>query len=111
MPSAVHILVEILYCTSTGRTTHQQNLKFHLQIESLQRQFKLASSEVDSLQAVESDLVNERNCLQTENAKLIEEQKKCLARLKELEAAYKKSELLKSTINQEKLNLEVSFLL
>lgn len=87
------------------------NLEFYLQIESLQRQFKLASSEVDSLQAVESDLVHERNCLQTENTKLVEEQKNYRAKLKELEAAFRKSELLKTTINQEKLNLEVSCLL
>lgn len=63
------------------------------------------------MQAVESDLVNERNYLQTENAKLVEERKKCLSKLKELEAAYKKSELMKNTTDKEKLNLEVSCLL
>lgn len=82
--------------------------KFIPQIESLQRQFKLASSEVDSLQAIESDLVKERSYLQNENAKLVEERKTFAAKLKELEGAFRKSELLKKAVEQEKLSLEVS---
>lgn len=81
------------------------------QIESLQRQLKLASSEVDSLQAVECDLVKERDYLQTDNAKLVEERKTYIAKLKELEGTFRKSELLKNAMDQEKLNLEVSCLL
>lgn len=88
-----------------------RSLKFHKQIESLQRQLKLSSSEVDSLQAVEADLVQERNLLQAENAQLIEERKKNITKLKELETSVRKAELLENTWTQEKRNLEVSYLL
>ena len=77
----------------------------------MQRQFRLASSEVDSLQAVEVELVEERSHLQTKNAELVEERKKNITKLKELEASVRKAELLETTWNQEKHNLQVSYIL
>lgn len=85
-----------------------RNLKCPTQIESLQRQLKLASSEVDSLQAVEKDLLQVQNHLQSDNTQLIEERKKNITKLKELEASVRKSQLLETTWTQEKRNLEVS---
>lgn len=74
----------------------------------MQRQFKLASSEVDSLQAVESELLKERSQLQAKNAELSEEQKKNIIKVKELETSVRKAELSERAWAQEKQNLEVS---
>ncbi|XP_042209950.1 GRIP and coiled-coil domain-containing protein 2-like isoform X2 [Homarus americanus] len=76
-------------------------------IESLQRQLKVSSSEVESLQAIEQDLVMDRNHLEGENSQLAEDNMRNIKKLKEFQiSAAKKSELLEHAWNTERIALE-----
>nr|XP_045581790.1 GRIP and coiled-coil domain-containing protein 2-like isoform X2 [Procambarus clarkii] len=73
-------------------------------IESLQRQLKVASSEVDCLQELEQKLLLERNTLEAENIQLKRENKKNLDKLQEFQdSSAMKSELLEKAWETEKM--------
>lgn len=76
-------------------------------IESLQRQLKVSSSEVDSLQAIEEELIKERNHLEVANIQLIEENRMNLEKLQEFQpSSTQKLELLEKAWKKEKTTLE-----
>lgn len=71
----------------------------------------MASSESESLRTAEKDFLHVRNQLLAEREQLIDERKKNLEKLKELESSSsQKSELLEMTWNKEKASLEVRLL-
>ncbi|XP_068244172.1 GRIP and coiled-coil domain-containing protein 2-like [Palaemon carinicauda] len=76
-------------------------------VESLQRQLKVTSSEVESLREVENNLLRERNQLIAENSLLAEENQSCQEKLASFkDSSTEKFKLLESAWKKEKLVLE-----
>ncbi|XP_069938947.1 GRIP and coiled-coil domain-containing protein 2-like isoform X1 [Cherax quadricarinatus] len=73
-------------------------------IESLQRQLKVSSSEVDFLQSTEKELMQQRNSLEAQNHQLLKENEATLQKLQELQvSSAEKSELLAKAWETEKI--------
>ncbi|XP_066969678.1 GRIP and coiled-coil domain-containing protein 2-like isoform X4 [Macrobrachium rosenbergii] len=76
-------------------------------VESLQRQLKIASSEVESLQEIENNLIRERNQLIAENSRLADEKQSYQEKLVSFkDSSSEKFKLLESSWQKEKLALE-----
>lgn len=64
---------------------------------------------MESLQAVEVDLIKEKNRLEDENLQLVEKCKKNIEKMKQFQVSTaQKSELLEKAWEKEKLSLQVS---